>query len=688
MATTEEIKLLIKADADRASKQLKTFNEGLGGVHDRTNKLSKSLTGLKSNWLALSVGMAGAVSVIGKTVKASSNLEETTSKFNTVFSGVSKDMSAAVKNLTDNYAMSTRESRLYLSSVQDLLVPMGMAKDSAADMSVEVVKLSADLGSFNNLPTSQVMADIQSALVGNFETMKKYGVVLNETVIKQEAVNKGLWDGKGMIDANTKAQVAYSLIVKGSEAAIGDMGRTSGSYANVIKKLEANMEDLGAELGGMFVPAIKSVAEIFASAAKKGGILKDALRGIMWSISQVVKGYALLIGYLDYLKHRFSGHEADLEAATKKYDAMMKSAKTLMQQLVKTYGEGWRKEQEALSSSVYKEYIKQKQKIIDQQKEITALTQTEGNYIKRLNDLLNENVVVHKDSLDEKVTAHKVYLEKIAEEEKVALSLKKARDEESNLEAVYRYTSYAQSILGVTQSIVGQISAVYQQSMQNQITALNEHNRKVMESLKSEYEEKKKYIQNNIKNEEKRNKALEDLEAEYNSKTEALRKSADIKKRLLIREGAKKQKKISIIEATISTLAAAINAYRALASIPYVGPALGAAAAAVASAYGMNLVGLIKSQPIPEAFEGAVVKGTQSGSVIRAGERGQTEAILPLENEEAMEKLGGVGGKTYIFNIDNLYATDEMPQEVAQKIDQALYKLHQSKESRFGEVLA
>ena len=53
---------------------------------------------------------------------------------------------------------------------------------------------------------------------------------------------------------------------------------------------------------------------------------------------------------------------------------------------------------------------------------------------------------------------------------------------------------------------------------------------------------------------------------------------------------------------------------------------------------------------------------------------------------EAMEKLGGIGGKTYVFNIENLYATDDLPSEVAIAIDRALLKLHQSKNSVFAEA--
>ena len=226
-------------------------------MQHRINSINFKAVGVAA--LAFSATFAYAMK---KTIDAASDLEETTGKFNVVFQEHIKQAEAMSDELVNSYAMSTREAKQYLSSVQDLLVPMGMVSDKAIEMSNEVVKLAADLGSFNNLPTKTVMLDIQSALVGNFETMKKYGVILNETVIKQEALNMGLWNGKGMVDANTKAQIAYRLMLKGSAAALGDQERTMGSYANQIKQFEANVEDLKAMIGNELLPEATKIVSM------------------------------------------------------------------------------------------------------------------------------------------------------------------------------------------------------------------------------------------------------------------------------------------------------------------------------------------------------------------------------------------------------------------------------------------
>ena len=50
--------------------------------------------------------------------------------------------------------------------MQDLLVPMGFARDAASEMSKSVTTLAIDLSSFNNIPVDDALLAIRSALIG------------------------------------------------------------------------------------------------------------------------------------------------------------------------------------------------------------------------------------------------------------------------------------------------------------------------------------------------------------------------------------------------------------------------------------------------------------------------------------------------------------------------------------------
>lgn len=292
----------ITARADKLEAELKKVQSQMEAQHRRSEGLFSSM---QTGYLAVAGGVAIVTAALVKCVKAASNLEEQTAKFKTVFGDQLGKANASVENLTANYAMSTREARQYLSAMQDLLVPMGMNRDLAADYSDEIVRLAADIGSFNNLPTADVMMDIQSAMVGNFETMKKYGVVLNEEAVKREAVNLGLAKQGDMLSQVNKVQSAYSLILKGTQAAQGDMIRTSDSWANMMKKIGAQTEDLMATIGNDMLPGLRQLAKQLMSSDAAGAVMIGAMRDVATFISMAAGAVAKLVGWIDELEKKY-----------------------------------------------------------------------------------------------------------------------------------------------------------------------------------------------------------------------------------------------------------------------------------------------------------------------------------------------------------------------------------------------
>lgn len=257
----KQIKVKLNIDSKTGQASIKKTSKSIKSLETQTKKSSKAMSNsMKLATTAMvAFGVAATLAFGKKSIDAASNLQEVIGKFSVVFRDQIDMAEKFSDTLVDSYGLSERAAKQYLSSVQDLLKPMGMASTSAAKMSNEIVKLSVDLGSFNNLGTEKVMMDMQSALVGNFETMKKYGVILNETVVKAEAYRLGLAKEGDLLDANIKAQAAYSLMVKGSKDAIGDWARTSENYANQLKQFKSNVEDISAAIGEPLMKALNGV---------------------------------------------------------------------------------------------------------------------------------------------------------------------------------------------------------------------------------------------------------------------------------------------------------------------------------------------------------------------------------------------------------------------------------------------
>jgi hypothetical protein len=90
-------------------------------------------------------------------------------------------------------------------------------------------------------------------------------------------------------------------------------------------------------------------------------------------------------------------------------------------------------------------------------------------------------------------------------------------------------------------------------------------------------------------------------------------------------------KAASIAQATIKTYDAATGAYSSMASIPYVGPALGVAAAAAAVGAGLANVAMIKSQSFSGRLQGGDM---QAGEPYMLGEAGR-ELVVPKKDMHA-----------------------------------------------------
>ena len=87
-------------------------------------------------------------------VKLASDLEETDSKFRTVFSSIEQQAINTAKAFQEEFGLAEETSKKLLSSTGDLLVGFGFTEDAALELSEKVNRLSVDLASFTNIDGS------------------------------------------------------------------------------------------------------------------------------------------------------------------------------------------------------------------------------------------------------------------------------------------------------------------------------------------------------------------------------------------------------------------------------------------------------------------------------------------------------------------------------------------------------
>jgi murein DD-endopeptidase MepM/ murein hydrolase activator NlpD len=216
---------------------------------------------LKAFGAAFAASAGIGLAALGKqSVDAASNLEEQLNKAATVFAGSERQVISWSETMAESFGVSQRAALEATGTFGNMLVPMGFAREEAAGMSMRMVELAADMASFNNASPEETLDALRAGLAGETEPLRRFGVFLNDARLKQEALSMGLYSGVGALDANTKAQATYSVILKDTGDTQGDFARTSESLANQQRILRAQIEEAAAAIGQKLLPVVADLA--------------------------------------------------------------------------------------------------------------------------------------------------------------------------------------------------------------------------------------------------------------------------------------------------------------------------------------------------------------------------------------------------------------------------------------------
>ncbi len=267
MATIRELITTWGFNIDLAS--LEKMDAKVGALTKDVNKVGENIDKVSKGMIDFGGRLTAFVTVpiiaLGTVMaKSASDAEETESKFEAVFSGISKESSKVAENLRNNFGLGRIEAKKLLGDTGDLLTGFGFTQKSALDLANQVQELAVDLSSFTNNVGGAEAASIAltKALLGERESVKTLGIaILEEDVKKQVALNntKGL-TFESMRQA--KAFATLQLAQQQSKNSIGDFNRTQSSTANQLKLLTRDLKDEALVLGNLLLPVLTKVVSM------------------------------------------------------------------------------------------------------------------------------------------------------------------------------------------------------------------------------------------------------------------------------------------------------------------------------------------------------------------------------------------------------------------------------------------
>ena len=283
MATVDT--LLVKVEAD-----LRDVKRSLAQLERDTKKTTENVSKSMNRIGTVVQAVVGGIVVRQFTRMAlsatnfASDVQEMRDKSSVVFGEFAGDVRKQLAAFGDEVGRSRFELEGMAASLQDTFVPMGFARGEAAKLSVQLTKLATDVASLNNEADAEVMRAFQSAIVGNHETVRRFGIVIDEGTLRAELFRMGITKNINAVTTQEKVQARLNLILAGSADAFNNARDTASSFANRQRDLQRATDELQLVMGEALLPTATRLVDVLikladaaANAAREEKTLTDRL---------------------------------------------------------------------------------------------------------------------------------------------------------------------------------------------------------------------------------------------------------------------------------------------------------------------------------------------------------------------------------------------------------------------------
>lgn len=251
--------VVIDADAKGVGKEItRQIDSGQGAAAASGQGIGRSVFGGIVGGFAAIGGAKIVGDFLGGAISGASNLNETLSKSQTIFGENAGALESWASGAAQAAGLSKAAALDAAAGFGNMFTQIGFTGDEAAGLSQKVVQMSADLGSFNNVPTADVADRMSAAFRGEYDSLQALIPNINAARVEQEAMAATGKTNAAELTAQEKAAAVLAIVQKDGAAAMGDYSRTADGAANTQKTLTASLEDQQNKLGQTLMPIWQS----------------------------------------------------------------------------------------------------------------------------------------------------------------------------------------------------------------------------------------------------------------------------------------------------------------------------------------------------------------------------------------------------------------------------------------------
>jgi hypothetical protein len=257
-------------------KGLKQANAAFAG-------LQSSIGSLGANFAIAGTAIVAGTALLGRAVMSASNFEAEFEGVNQVFKDAAGSVQAFAETAAETAGLSATEALRASKTFGLFATGAGLGATEAAKFSTTMVQLAGDLGSFNDVPTADALAAIQSGLMGQAEPLRNFGVFLDDLTLKQALFDATGQKVTGTLTTQQKMVAAYTAILDQTTVQQGDFVKYQETLGNQLKIVSTEFDNLTRDIGVMLIPTITAAMPFIREMATElGEKLKAAIESVDW----------------------------------------------------------------------------------------------------------------------------------------------------------------------------------------------------------------------------------------------------------------------------------------------------------------------------------------------------------------------------------------------------------------------
>ena len=254
-----------KGDASDLSAESRKASGAMDGAGKSAGGLSKTMGGLKT--AAIGAGIAAGAAAAAWLFEGT-KMAQTAQLIEGSFGKTFGESGAMVleQNEAIRKSLGLTEAEFQKMAVQIGSVNRGMGQTGAeaAETTSAMVRVAGDLAAFNGEldAAPQALDDMNSALVGNYETMDKWGVNLTAAMVQERALIDTNKENASELTELEKRTAALALIQEQAALSSGALTEAQESGATGMNEFKARMGDVQTELGTALLPLLNVAVDL------------------------------------------------------------------------------------------------------------------------------------------------------------------------------------------------------------------------------------------------------------------------------------------------------------------------------------------------------------------------------------------------------------------------------------------